>query len=63
VQLAPLLRQVRTGMTPFQNARAWPAQVPLPAGLAMAGWLLAKGVLVDHEARGVDDASRLRVPQ
>ena len=50
-------------MTPVQITRAWPAQVPLPAGLAMAGWLLAKGVLVDHEARGVDDASRLRAPQ
>jgi flavin-dependent dehydrogenase len=47
-ELAPLLRQLPAGMTPLQIARWWSSRVPLSSGLAIAGWLLGKGVLVQQ---------------
>jgi flavin-dependent dehydrogenase len=44
-ELAPLLARIRDGMTPVDLAEAWSPAVPLPAGLAITGWLLGQGVL------------------
>jgi flavin-dependent dehydrogenase len=44
--LAPLLGQVRPGMTLPEVARAWADQVPVRSGLAIAGWMLDLGLLV-----------------
>jgi flavin-dependent dehydrogenase len=45
-ELAPLLRQVRAGMTVNQVARAWAPAVPLDDGGAIARWLVGHGILV-----------------
>ena len=50
VELVPLLRKLQAGMTPLQLACAWSPQVPLPAGVTLVGWLLAKDVLVRDPA-------------
>jgi flavin-dependent dehydrogenase len=44
--VAPLLRQLRPGMTLPELAQAWAGQVPLPSGLAIAGWMFDLGILV-----------------
>ena len=44
--VAPLLRQVRPGITLPELAQAWAGQVPLPSGLAIAGWMFDLGILV-----------------
>ncbi len=49
-ELAPLLRRLRDGMTPMQLVRAWTPAVPLESGIAIAGWLLGRGLLVTHES-------------
>jgi len=49
-ELAPLLRQLPAGMTPLEIARSWSSRIPLSAGLAIAGWLLGKGILVQRAA-------------
>ena len=46
--LAPLLGQVRPGMTVPELARAWAHRVPVRSGLAIAGWMLDLGILVPH---------------
>jgi hypothetical protein len=56
-ELAPLLRLVRSGMTPLQIASAWSARVPPPAGFRMTGWLLAKGLLVPSSRTCATDGS------
>jgi flavin-dependent dehydrogenase len=45
-ELAPLLRQLPAGLTALQIARSWSGRVPLECGLALAGWLLRNGILV-----------------
>ena len=45
-EIAPLLRCVRNGMTPRDLARSWMPRVPLRNGLAIAQWLVARGLLV-----------------
>ncbi len=45
-ELAPLLREVRTGMTPLQVVQSWAPRVPVESGLAIAGWMLGRGILV-----------------
>lgn len=47
-ELAPLLRQVRTGMTPLQVVHSWSPRVPVESGIAIAGWMLGRGILVPH---------------
>lgn len=43
--LAPLLREVRSGMTSRQLAHVWRRSLPMETGLAIAHWLLGHGVL------------------
>jgi hypothetical protein len=45
-ELAPLLRDVRSGTTLLQLARIWSVHVPFESGIAIAGWLFARGILV-----------------
>jgi flavin-dependent dehydrogenase len=45
-ELAALLRDLPKGRTPLQIARSWVNQMPLDSALAIAGWLLARGVLI-----------------
>ncbi|HYN79360.1 MAG TPA: NAD(P)/FAD-dependent oxidoreductase [Lamprocystis sp. (in: g-proteobacteria)] len=46
VELAPLLRCVRRGMTPPDLVRAWMPRVPPQQGSAIAEWLVSRGLLV-----------------
>jgi len=48
VELAPLLRCVRSGMTPRDLARSWMPRVPPRKGLAIAQWLVSRGLLVSQ---------------
>jgi len=48
VELAPLLRCVRSGMTPRDLARSWMPRVPPRNGLAIAQWLVSRGLLVSQ---------------
>jgi hypothetical protein len=45
-ELAPLLLGVRAGMTPLQVVKSWAPGVPVESGLAIAGWMLGRGILV-----------------
>lgn len=45
VALAPLLHDLRPGMTPRQLAESWSGTVPMPTGLSIAHWLTGHGVL------------------
>jgi flavin-dependent dehydrogenase len=47
-ELAPLLRCVRSGMTPRDLARSWMPRVPPPKGLAIAQWLVSRGLLISQ---------------
>jgi flavin-dependent dehydrogenase len=49
-ELAPLLHQVRAGMTSHQVALAWAPAVPLDSGRAIARWLVGRGILVPWTA-------------
>ena len=48
-ELAPLLRGLPVGLTPLQIARSWSDRIPLESGLAIAGWMLNRGILVSQE--------------
>ena len=52
VELAPLLRRLPAGRTPLQIAQSWSNLMPLDCGLAMAGWLVNHGVLVETANQG-----------
>ena len=52
-ELAPLLRDVRPGMTSRDLARVWAGSVPLGSGLSIAHWLTGHGVLERAEAAAV----------
>lgn len=47
-ELAPLLREVRAGMTPLQVVHAWSPRVPFESGIALVGWMLGRGILVSR---------------
>lgn len=49
VELVPLLRCVRGGMTSPELLRSWMPRVPPDKGLAIAHWLMERGLLVPHE--------------
>jgi flavin-dependent dehydrogenase len=49
-ELAPLLQQVRPGLTMDQIALAWSPAIPLTHGRALAQWLVRHGVLVSPAA-------------
>lgn len=53
LELAPLLRCVRSGMTPRDLARSWMPRVPPWHGLAIAQWLVTRGLLVPHATEPV----------
>ena len=48
-EIAPLLRRLTVGSTPLQIARSWSDRIPLESGLAIAGWMLNRGILVSRE--------------
>jgi len=50
--LAQLLRELAPGMTRMAIGRHWSRRVPLPTGLAIADWLVDKGVLVPRTSVG-----------
>jgi flavin-dependent dehydrogenase len=49
-ELAPLLRDVRPGLTSRQLAHLWSGRVPPGAGLSIVRWLAGHGVLEQHPA-------------
>jgi flavin-dependent dehydrogenase len=52
-ELAPLLQTLQPGRTPLQIARSWSNRMPLETGMAIAGWLVNHGILVEqHGQRG-----------
>jgi flavin-dependent dehydrogenase len=53
-ELAPLLRRLPPGSTPLQLAQSWSSRISLSAGLAIAGWLIKHGILVE----GTSDHAR-----
>jgi hypothetical protein len=57
VELAPLLRCVRGGMTAPALVRAWMPRVPPVKGLSIAHWLITRGLLIP-QARGAGAADR-----
>jgi flavin-dependent dehydrogenase len=52
-ELAPLLQALPPGRTPLQIAQSWSNRMPLESGMAIAGWLVTHGILVEqHGASG-----------
>jgi 2-polyprenyl-6-methoxyphenol hydroxylase-like FAD-dependent oxidoreductase len=51
-ELAPLLRALPPGKTPLQIAQSWSNRMPLESGMAIAGWLVSHGILVEQHAQG-----------
>jgi hypothetical protein len=49
-ELAPLLQQVRGGMTSHEVALAWAPAIPLGAAREIARWLVGHGILVPQSA-------------
>lgn len=49
-EVEPLLRRMTAGSTAMQLAVSWSDQIPLSRGLAIANWLLNRGILVDASA-------------
>ena len=49
-ELAPLLQQVRAGMTSHEVALHWAPAIPLGAARDIARWLVARGILVPQSA-------------
>jgi flavin-dependent dehydrogenase len=47
-ELAPLLRALPPGRTPLQIAQSWSNRMPLESGMAIAGWLVRHGILVEQ---------------
>jgi flavin-dependent dehydrogenase len=47
-ELAPLLQTLPPGMTPLQIAQAWSNRMPVESGMAIAGWLIDRGILVEQ---------------
>jgi flavin-dependent dehydrogenase len=51
-ELAPLLRELPLGWTPLQIAQSWSRCMPFASGMAIAGWLVSHGILVEDRAGG-----------
>jgi hypothetical protein len=47
--LVPLLQRLSPGQTAFDLARGWAAEMPLGTGIAIAGWLVQHGLLVEAQ--------------
>lgn len=50
-ELAPLLKTLAPGRTPLQIAQSWSNRMPLESGMAIAGWLVTHGILVEQRGR------------
>lgn len=51
-ELAPLLQRLPPGKTPLQIAQAWSDRMPLESGMAIAGWLVKHGILIQQLDQG-----------
>lgn len=51
-ELAPLLQTLPPGQTPLQIAQSWSNRMPLESGMAIAGWLVSHGILVERPDQG-----------
>jgi flavin-dependent dehydrogenase len=51
-ELAPLLQGLKPGKTPIQIAESWSNRMPLKSGIAIAGWLVSHGILVEQHRQG-----------
>ena len=47
-ELAPLLETLPPGRTPLEIAQSWSNRMPLESGMAIAGWLVSHGILVEQ---------------
>jgi len=54
-EIAPLLKELRDGLTPAQLARSWTSRIPLESGLALVGWLIGHGILVQQALSTADE--------
>jgi hypothetical protein len=50
-ELAPLLQALPPGRTPRQIAQSWSNRMPLESGMAIAGWLVTHGILVEQHGQ------------
>jgi hypothetical protein len=50
-ELAPLLKTLPPGRTPLQIAQSWSNRMPLESGMAIAGWLVTHGILVEQHGQ------------
>ena len=50
-ELAPLLKTLAPGRTPLEIAQSWSNRMPLESGMAIAGWLVTHGILVEQLGR------------
>ncbi len=50
-EVAPLMRDLRPGQTIAQLARGWSGGLPIDKGIALAHWMLSRGVLVAQGGR------------
>jgi hypothetical protein len=48
-EVAPLLRRLPAGLTPPELARTWSDDIPHDQAVAIAGWMLDRGLLVAQE--------------
>jgi hypothetical protein len=51
-ELAPLLQALPPGRTPLEIAQSWSNRMPLESGMAIAGWLVTHGILVEQHGVG-----------
>jgi hypothetical protein len=51
-ELAPLLQALPPGHTPLQIAQSWSSRMPLESSMAIAGWLVTHGILVEQHGAG-----------
>jgi flavin-dependent dehydrogenase len=51
-ELAPLLKTLPPGRTPIEIAQSWSNRMPLESGMAIAGWLVTHGILVEQHGAG-----------
>jgi len=50
-ELAPLLKTLAPGRTPLEIAQSWSSRMPLESGMAIAGWLVTHGILVEQHGQ------------
>jgi hypothetical protein len=51
-ELAPLLQELPPSLTLFQIAQSWSRRMPFASGMAIAGWLVSHGILVEQNGGG-----------